>query len=415
MAKNIKTDYGATGNGSTFDTSAFQAAINDIRSGLNGRIDIPVGRYLLGALNATDLQAGVFQGEGVGSELIVGGEDADGNWFDLCGSNNVAFRDFKVSSDGVTIPQVLFPWLQTTTSGVLGGLSFDHVDITANTNLALMFGFGFGNVGQNDRGGSLSIRDCRWTQTGNAEVFYSGSTLTPYLRNSVLQLSGDNKAHVTSANKAVFPGLSRAWGPILDNLYAIDNAAGYSRTMSGDHNAGIILDNVTNLLSNGGSIQCLADAALILWGCQGLQFNSPQFLASDGGVERCNRWVWCGNGLNSFVSITNPFWSDPQFGYIDFAPPAMIGTPPVLMGGGWDFNVSCNDVAGNGMVPFISNVYGGGTGALAWNPANAWLKNCNIQTYAATMIRTPGRIDSNTIFQGPVSVTATGGDASHKF
>jgi hypothetical protein len=411
MAKNIKTDYGATGNGSTFDTPAFQSANNDIAAGLVGRIDIPIGKYLLGPLNGTGLQSGVFQGEGQGSELIVGGKDSAGNWFDLCGANNVSFRDLKIISDGITIPQVLFPWLQTTTSGVLGGLSFEHVDMVGNSNLAMVFGFGFGNVGQDGRGGTFVARDCSWTQKGNAAVFYSGNTLTPYLRNSVLQLTGNNSAGVRSANVTVYPGLSRAWGAMLDNLYAIDNASGYAGTGSGDHNASIILENVTNLLSNGGSIQGLCDATLIMWACQGAQFNSPQFLAADGGVAHVNRWIWAGGGLNFGVLLDNPFWSDPQFDYIDFGTPVMVNG--VLMGGAWNWKISCNDVAGNGTVPFIGNIYGAG----AWNPANPWLKNCSIETYAATHVITPGAIDAHTIFQGPVTVTVPAGatDTSHKF
>ena len=404
MAKDIIADYGATPG--TNCTTAFQNAVNDIRNGLVGRINIPVANYLIGAINMAGVHGSVFQGEGPGSTLVVTGQDAAGNWWDLTGSNDNTFRDLSIVDDGTTKPKVLFPWLQTNVSGPLGGLLFDNVNMRARTNVAVVYAYGCGNVGQNDRGGSLSIRDCRLTQLGNADVFYWGNSSTPYLKNSVLQVTGRNSAGITSANATVATGESRAWNVTLDNVHLIDNPPGYGGTMSIDHNATMILENVSQFTARGGSFQSMGDACVYLWSdCQGAHFDTNQWLTTDGAAGHANRWIVSGGGLNTFIRITAPFWSDPGQGFIDLLP----GSSTIA--GAWNWTIDVNDVAGSATVPFISNIYGGG----AWPPGNQWLKNCSIETYQATTIVCPGSIDSHTVFKGPVSVSLPSGasDASH--
>lgn len=400
--------FGAKGDGITDDTTSFQAAINIVGSG--GRIIMPVGNYQVGALNATNKRDFIVEGEGASSKLTVIGQDGSGNWFDIVGSDGLVFQNFSVLSNGGVVPNILFPWLASNASGSLTSLIFNNVYIKAATTLAFLYGYNYGNVGQSRGGGSLKICDSTWIQTNNGPLFGVGTT-TPYLRNSVVQLNADNANGITSANTTVSAGAARCWGTYFSNFYAMDSVPAFVGSPSIDNNACVILYRVDNFCWSSGACEGHCDATLVIWAdCQGLQFDSIQFQADDGGVAHVNKWVLIGGGLNAFINFINPFWSDPNLSYIDFGP----GTS-VSAGGVWFLNIMGNNVAGVGAPPFgfISNISGPGL----FLPANPWLKTCNIQTYVATTITTGGSVDAHTIFQGIVTVSVPGGatDTSHHF
>ncbi len=112
-ARSVK-DYGAVGDGTTNDTTAFQSALNDTAV---GEILVPVGTYLVSGLTITNRSNFTLRGTG-GSLLLTGTAGAgDQVGIQLAGSNtNVTIQDLLVTGDGVAANGHAGVWWKNTAS-----------------------------------------------------------------------------------------------------------------------------------------------------------------------------------------------------------------------------------------------------------------------------------------------------------
>ncbi len=407
------TAQGAVGGNKVLDTTGFVACLTLLNSTYGGGIiNIPPTSsgscFFFGPINATGINNITVKGSGPASCIVINGKDSANIWFDLSGSNEWKFEDISIKSDGSTIPNVAILWACTgigcATSGVLTGLTFNNVGISAATTQAVFYGYGFGNVSTPGAHGSLSINNSTWTQTNNGSNSAVWSN-----RNSVVHLTATNDLSVTSANRTIATSAVYSWGAIFNNVYLFDQPGGF--VAPNDNNTAIVLHNISNFLMNQGALLCLCDVDLVITSnMQGSQFNQVQFLGAGGGFP--NYYIFIGEGLNTFINFQSPFFSTANFATIQIGP-AISST----IGGVWFLNITNPNAAGNpGTQGFIySPTCGGFTGS------NNWIVNSFIQEYAAgsgASIWTCGSIDTHTIIQGAAAITLQGVGAvnnSHPF
>jgi hypothetical protein len=398
--------FGAVGASATVDTAALLAAIvlTQGASG-KGKVLIPAGSFSINAINATSISDVTIEGVGDQSILVVNGVDAQNIWFDICGSNNICFRNLRVVDNGSTVPKLLFAWLKLAAGGTLYGLTFDRVNINAKSSLSFLYAYGYGGVGGGKSGG-LAIRDCTWIQTNDGPSFPS----TPYARNSCLHINGLNSMAVASANVMVDTTLSIDWGTLLENSNFIDLPAGFAGTASFTKNVTLSLVTVTGFQSNACSFQSHGEISHVIWAdCQGVTFIAANMIASDGGSARTKWWSYIGGGVNAYINYTNAFWSSPHDGFI--AIDQAIGSGN---GGVWSLRCVSNNIGGNDLaVPFLVAPTGAGTIAAT----SDWLKISHLDLLAgANDIAVGASIDEHTIIQnaGTVTVPAGAHDMSFK-
>jgi len=406
--------YGAVGDGVTSDTVAFQAAWTAACGGL-GNILVPftTSNYLVGAINGTVCNNVIVYGTGDTSTIKINGGDVDGNWWDLSGSNNIQFKNLKLIDNGSPVAIVFF-WACTGTncgtSGVLSGLSFDHVNINAKHVHAGLFGYGFGcaaNCASNISGGSLSISNSTWQNTYNAATLVGAET-----RNAVLSLSAYNAGSFRSVNQTVTTSTAIAARIHLFNVDVIENSTA-AGTLS--NNAAIVTDGVNQMIVNGGSFQCNCVADFIGWTSdEGLTFLQTAFQDPVNGSGCATLyWLEFGGGINAAINMTNPFFSCPGSGgaFIALDQGVAAGN-----GGVWYLSVFGNDIGLNtNNVPFIGKT---AAGCGSFTAANEWILESNINLIqGGNNITTCGSIDAHTILLNPGTVTVPSGatDSSHHF
>lgn len=404
---------GAKGDCTTDDTAAFQAAQNAAAgsSGL-GTIFVPPTSscYLVTKINGTSASNVVWAGVGDQSVIKVNGSDADGNWWDLSGSNNVQFRNLKVIDNG-SAQRIIFLWACTGTScgtsGVLSGLSFDHVNVKAKYSLAGLYGYGFGcaaNCATNTSGGSLSITNSTWTETFNPVSLNIEET-----RTAPIDLTAYNAGSVRSVYVTLTTSTAIAARTYIANTDFIDLA---TTGTTKSNNAAMVLDGVNQFTMSGGSLQCLCDADLIMWtSVEGATFVQTAFQQPAGTACTTLYWVEMGGGVNAAIAFMDPFWSCPSSVFI-----AMDAGVGASSGGTWYLTVFGNDVGLNtNSAPFIGQT---AAGCGSFTAANNWIIGSNINLIAgANAVTTCGSIDAHTIFQNIGTVTVPGGatDSSHHF
>jgi hypothetical protein len=408
------TAQGAVGGNKALDTTGFVTCLALLNSTYGGGIinipPTPSGScFFFGAINATGINNITVKGAGSTSCIVINGKDTANVWFDLSGSNDWKFEDISIKSDGSTIPNVAILWACTGascgSSGVLTGLTFNNVGISAATTQAVFYGYGFGNVSTPGAHGSLSINNSSWVQTNNG----AAAAATPSNRNSVVHITATNDLSVTSANRTIATSAVYSWGAVFNNVYLWDQPGGF--VAPNDNNAALILHNVSNFLMNGGALLCLCDSDLVITSnMQGSQFNQVQFLGAGGGNP--NYWIFIGEGLNTFMTFNAPFFSTPTIAVVQLGPP--VGA----LGGVWYLNMFAINAAGNpGSLGFI---YTGAT-CTGFAGTSFWIRDSYFQMYptgSGTSVITCGSIDSHTIFTNTVAVTLQGGgatDSSHKF
>jgi hypothetical protein len=406
-------DFGAFGDCVNDDTAAFQAAQN---SGA-ARIHVPPapgGCYLVTKVNGTNHNNIIWEGDGDQSLIKINGGDADDNWWDLSGSNNVQFKNLRFIDNGAA-HRILFLWACTGTSCgtslVLSGLSFDHVNLNVKTTLAALYAYGYGcaaNCASNISGGSLSISNSSWQNTNN------GPSSIAETRNALLDLTAYNVGSIRSVYVTIATATAIAARTHIYNSDFIDRST-TGTTLS--NNAAAVTDGVNQMAVTGGSFQCQCVADFIGWTSdEGVSFTQTAFQDPVPGSSCATlNWLQFGGGLNSILNFTNVFFSCPGAGgaYIaaDQGPSAGSG------GLAW-LTVTNNDVGLNtNGVPFIGKT---AAGCGSFSVANVWLLQVSVQVLAGTgtdAITTCGSIDAHSVFWGPSVVTVPSGatDSSHHF
>lgn len=402
--------YGATGDCNTDDTAAFQSAWN-AATGTSGysRIWIPATTscYLVSKINGTNSVSVIVNGAGDQSVIKVSGADANSNWWDLSGSNNIQFNNIKVINDASHIPAILFLWACTGTncnaSGVLAGLSLSHVNINAKTTSAFLYGYGFGCIAGAacQSGGSLNISDATWTETNNGP----GGMYPTAHQNAPIVLDAQNSRNVRSVYVTVTTTAAATWRAVIKNVDFID----YSNGSTLSNNAAGVFYNTPQLTVIGGSFQCVCNADVVIWSnSEGETFIQTAFIAPDGSAGETNYWVAMGGGLNGYLTWITPFWSSPAAGFIliDTATSATVG-------GVNNMRIIGSDIGANfSSAPFLAT-NGGGICA-PWTPSLNWLVNVQIDFIAgANSISTCGSIDSVSILQNVGSINLASGATDH--
>lgn len=407
------SDYGAVGNGVTDDTAAFQAAANAATGSSGaGTVFVPptTSCYMVSSINATNMNSVTFQGVGDQSNICINGEDAQGNWWDLSGSRNMAFSQIKISGTSGQVPDVAFLWACTGTScgtsGVLSGLSFDHVTISAYTNKAILYGYGFGPVGGSaagatNGGGSLNISNSMWTQRQDGAF-----SANPYERNSVVHLNGLNSLNIRSANVTLTSTAATVWGAVFTNSYLVE--FGQASTMS--NNTVLVLYNANRFVATGGVFQGRGDTSVAIWSnSEGITFLGPVFEQAGGSNNVVNYWVQLGGGFNTYVNFISAQWSAPRLGFI-----ALDAGTDTVTGGTWSLNVTNSTVGLNDAnAPFISKT---ANGCGPFVSTNDWIKNSTINFIGgADAVVSCGNIDAATYLQNSGTITLEAGAADYSF
>jgi len=147
------TDFGATGDGVTNDTAAFQAAYNAVKAN-GGTVIIPPpsAYYLLESpLNftrgATDGQRGIiFRCEG--GQDTGGADDPQiigkhtGHMFDCSGNPSLTFENFCIGTDSTTIPSTGWFFARDASAGTAGKHRFLNCRATGKFTTAVLYNYG---------------------------------------------------------------------------------------------------------------------------------------------------------------------------------------------------------------------------------------------------------------------------------
>lgn len=403
--------YGAVGNCSTDDTAAFQSAVNAAKGTSGGGVvfvPATTSCYLVQKIDSTATSSVTIEGVGDQSNIRINGADAQGNWWDLSGSKHMLFRNLKITGVTGTAPAVAFLWACTGTScgtsGVLSGLSFDHVTIAAYTTKALLYAYGYGPVGgaaagATNGGGSLNISNSTWTQLKDGTL-----TSTPYQRNSVVHLTAWNELNILSSYVTLTNSGASAWGTVFNNFYLVEFGQGATQS----NNAGLIMYGVNRFLAMGGVFSGRGDTVVVIWtNSEGLSFVANTFEVAGGAGDVVNYFIQAGGGMNTYMNFVNPQWSAPQLGYIAFD--AGISA---TVGGTYGLRISGSTVGLNTYnAPFIAKT---GNGCGSFTASNNWISNSNADFITgANNIVTCGSIKNDVLLQNPGTVTLPGGGATN--
>ena len=404
--------YNAVDDCSTNNTTAFQNAITDAAaSGGPAVIYIPPvtsggGCYKVGAINATKKSNLIIRGNGDASLLEPVASSATNHiWWDISGSTNVTFENFKVQYDGATVPAILFlvAAVNGFTGDVISGIRFRQVNMDAQASTALVYVYAVSWPGGTHLGaGGFQCYDSTWVQRKNGSF-----NSNPSLRNSVLSLNGINSASVASDYQTLTvlqPGNNSI---LLENCNLIDSPSGFGSGVT-DNNAALIAVTTGVFVANSGSVQCVCTMDSVFYtNNEGFTFNNTAFVAPDGSVT-VQYWNVFGGGANGEFTMNGVFWSVPTVNFIGWDP-AVGG-----VGGISHWNVISPDVGGNpGALNFAQTTF-----ACSVPAATTWIATSKLELAdGANNIQACGNIDSHTIIQNPGTVALPGGavDSSHHF
>lgn len=407
--------YGAKDDCSTNDTTAFQNAINAAgAAGGAGIVYIPPvtssgGCYLVGAINATNLSHLTVRGNGDQSLVEVhGSSSTNHNWWDLSGSNDAVFENFKVQYDGSTVPSVIFFAAAVQGVDVMHGTIFRHVSIDAHASQAIFYGYALtaNTAGTTTQGSSgFACYDSEWIQRN------SGSSAgNPSLRDTVMAFDGVNSRSLGSDYVTVSTAHAGTFLITLNNCTAIDAPSGFGSGIE-DNNAAITMVNTGQFNMRGGAALCLCEYDVVMWSnSEDIRFDTAQVAASDGTVTIL-AFFDIGGGSNALISLQNVLFSVPANGgaFINF------DAPSGGLGGVTGLNLFGPDIGGNSFNDNLILDLGGCTG---FTPSNVWIANSYIQAWTgANNIASCGSIDSHTLIQNPGTIALPGGatDFSHHF
>jgi len=398
--------YGADPTGIVDSTTAFQNIISAACGNGFGHFRVPAGRYLVTKINQTNCNNVVIDGDGDQSTIVMNGQDFNGNWWDLSGSNNISFSHLRFVDGGFPV-RIGFLWACTGTncnaSGIVAGLSFDHVNVSGKFVLAGLYGYGYGPLAFSN-GGTLMIANANWQNTYNGPVAASERT-----RTAVLMLTAYNIGSIVSSYVTVTATTAIASQTHLVNANINDMATSGS-TLS--NNAAIVTDGVNQFTMVGGQVACLCIADFIGWTSdEGVVFIQTAFQEPLGAVACTTKfWALFGGGVNAAIAFHNVLFSCPGT-----APSAIIGLDQGISageGGIWFLTFTGDDVGLNSFNrPFIGKT-ASGCGAFA--AANNWILLSNINMVSgANNLDLCGGIDSRTIIQNVGTVTLVGGATDH--
>lgn len=403
--------YGAKGDGSTNDTTAFQNAINAAcgTSGF-GRLYIPptTSSYLVGAINLTNCNNLIIQGDGDQSKILHNVADGNGNCWDLSGSNNITLSFLKFKDSGSVVCRIGFLWACTgtscATSGVVAGLNFDHVTVDSKFVLAGLYGYGYGPLSSFfTGGGALSITNSTWQNTFNSSTLVGEQT-----RTAVLDLTAYNAGSVRSTYVTLTTSTAIASQTYIANTL-INDAATTGSTKS--NNAAMVADGVNQFTMIGGQMGCICVSDVIGWtSVEGMTFIQTAFQSPIGAVAcTTTNWVELGGGINAAIGFYNVLFSCPGSGGAVIALDAGLSA---TNGGVWFLTFEGADVGLNSFTdPFIGKT---AAGCGSFTATNNWIlqSNMNLVT-GANNLNLCGSIDARTIIQNVGTVTMSAGGVDH--
>ena len=143
MIYNVK-DYGATGNGTTDDTAAIQAAVNAAHAAAGGQVYIPAGTYIVHGQSSASLGAIMLYdnvtvyGDGMGASTVKLGDGWNGNisgiFRDKSGvaNHDIGVHDLTIDGNRANTTGHIYGWFNGVSPGLPGtdtNITLDHVEI----------------------------------------------------------------------------------------------------------------------------------------------------------------------------------------------------------------------------------------------------------------------------------------------
>lgn len=376
-------DYGALGDGSTNDTTAFQNAWNAAKA-VKGKVLIPVANsgasYYVSTLNFTSADGVIVEGMGDGSLITCRANGA--HFMDLSASSNIILRDFKVTSDSSHVATTIFCWASTAGTNPLKNLTITHVNVDAFSSVAHLFCYGTING---------CFKDSTFTQRYNGTVQATNRTLAT----TVVLLDSTNARSVTSSFVTLSGTISSDY--VFENFHAIEFVQGLGASRSNDSAFSMIQAGVLTYI--GGSIQSRGVSSLVArTNIENLTFIGTRFQASDGSGTVCLHYMEFGTLGDSIgeILIQNCLFSISVQCVIAFACPVAR------------LNIIAPDVGG-GTQPIVG-IVGGSTAV------DPWIFGGTLIQAQGLDIQVLGNITTNVIIQEPgTMVMSAGVDSSHHF
>lgn len=313
--------HGATGGNVAADTTGLRAAYQAATAAGGCRtVYIPPGSFDISSLNGAGISDVTFIGNGDCSQLVVSGQDAQGNWLDFSGACKIRFKNLKLVGGGASVVAKTLVLHAATAESYLNGIEYDHVTIDAYSSVAHVYVFGVGyNSGFNNLVGAngLTIRDSLFIQRENGPAQSVGQSAYT----AALRLDGINSIGIASANSSVYSGRLGCTGIRFDNVNLVDAAVGCGNGTQ-SNNAAFVGVTCGLMSATGGSFQGLGNQVCVFsTNCEAVSIVSPVFAASDGGGNTVGSWLLFSGGSNGQFVIEAPFFSIPQRSFIAFDPP----------------------------------------------------------------------------------------------
>jgi len=408
-------DY-AVGDCVTDDTTAFNNALAAAFAG-SRRLYIPKpsgGCWLVGAINQTAKPGMFVYGDGDTSVLKINGfSPTNKNWWDMTGSADTRFANFKVTGTSAIKPKVIFFAAADNVVNILRGIDFDHVNIDAYSTEGHLYAFNvaYDNGVTSVGAGGMTCRNSVWFQRANGG---SASSANPSLQTAVAIFDGINSRALASDYATVSAGGAGSQSINLTNCNFIDFPPTGVGGGTLDANSGLVLVTAGQFEMTNGSVQCLGGACVVIYtNTEGVHFSSVVLKNSDGAggaASTLRYYFYLGGGVNGFIILDNVFLSDlpnvgGNAGYIAF---------DVTLTQVAHLKVRGPDIGLNTYSNKFINTVGGCGGHVG---ATKQLSGAYIEFFSGA-VQMCDSIDASTILVNPTVVTLISGgatDASHHF